>query len=136
MEWIEEKGPAHFEQWGGWDLKRNGCLVFPGVYGKGADGCYVVDLSRWSSTADILSWIMVIAGKDWADDACVVGFIQAINDILYRQIDTCSGGRVVQFTVAEVRKQIREVWEVVRIEKASIREAVARSSPAPSTTPA
>ena len=44
-------------QWGGWNLKKDGCLVFP-AYGTGTIDYYEVDLDSCTSTPEILDWIV------------------------------------------------------------------------------
>jgi hypothetical protein len=58
---VELRETAHFAQWGGWDLKGDGRLVFPRMDGAKARVNYSVDLARCTSAANVLDWIMTIA---------------------------------------------------------------------------
>jgi hypothetical protein len=95
------------EKWGGWCLQKNGCLVFP-AYGESTD--YEVDLDTCTSAAEILDWIAQIAGKNWAGDACLSGFVRAINEILNLQGTVCSYGQNKRLTVTEIRQRVRKIW--------------------------
>jgi hypothetical protein len=68
---------------------------------------YEVDLDTCTSAAEILDWIAQIAGKNWADDACLGGFVRAIDDILNLQCTLCSGREDKRLTVIEIQQRVR-----------------------------
>lgn len=70
---------------------------------------YEVDLYRCTSSAEVLDWIIQIAGKEWAsaehggddsehnpdgwtDDAILAGLVRALDDVLHPQAHLCSFG--------------------------------------------
>jgi hypothetical protein len=83
------------------------CVRESGDYEEGDD--YEVDLDTCTSSAEILDWIMQIAGKIWADDACLSGLVRALNGILDLQCTVCPHGQDKRLTVTEIRQRVRKV---------------------------
>jgi hypothetical protein len=53
-----------------------------------------------------LHLICQVAGKRWADDACLAGLVRLLNDVLRPQAYLCSCGSDKHTTRAEVMKRI------------------------------
>jgi hypothetical protein len=66
---------------------------------------YQIDPEHCCSSAQVLDWIMQIAGKPWATDACLAGLVRALDDILRPQDTLCSWGDDTELTVAQVRER-------------------------------
>jgi hypothetical protein len=77
-------------RWNGWRLKgtRLSYRPFPDrMY------AYPIDLEcQCTTSARMLDIIMQVAGKTWADDACLAGLIRALDHILRPQANLCSSG--------------------------------------------
>ena len=95
--------PIPLQDWGGWKL--DGCeLAYP-VYGGGGE--YPVDLTRFTSSAQVLDMIMQVAGKKWATDKCVAGLVRALDDLLQPQAHLCSGGSDKRITRTQIKKLLK-----------------------------
>jgi hypothetical protein len=71
---------------------------------------YPVTLEALTSPGDVLDLICQVAGKNWADDACLAGLVRALNDILAPQAYLCGGGITRIITESKVREIIKEFY--------------------------
>jgi hypothetical protein len=74
---------------------------------------YEVDLDDCLTSAEVLDWIMQVAGKTWADDATLAGLVRALGDVLQPQARLCSWGkstRISKTNVAELVTQAARRW--------------------------
>jgi hypothetical protein len=94
-------------QWNGW--QREGKALGYTVNEYGAE--YAIDLERFTSSAEVLDFIMQVAGKTWATDACLAGLVRALNDILNPQVFLCSWG-------TDKRLKLRELRHLLSVSKA------------------
>lgn len=69
---------------------------------------YPVDLTRMTSSAEALDWIMQVAGRSWQDDVSLAGFVRALNDLLAPQANLCSFGRDRRISRRRVQRLIRD----------------------------
>jgi hypothetical protein len=53
---------------------------------------YEVDLEHCRTSAEVLDWIMQVAGKNWATDAVLAGLVRALDEILDPQASLCGMG--------------------------------------------
>lgn len=84
------KRPRRTPQFGGWSLdRRTLCLVLRDVNG---DDLYEIDLERCRTSAQLLDWVMQVAGKLWATDAVLAGLVRALDAYLDPQTRLCSFG--------------------------------------------
>jgi hypothetical protein len=98
---AEGPPPVDRSRWGGWRLENWGergdehghpggwHLVYSAYPGGGR---YPVELERFASSGNMLDMVMQVAGKRWVDDACLAGFVRALNDILAPQANLCTFG--------------------------------------------
>ena len=102
--------PPEPRQWGGWKLKKSTYELEYFPYAKGETGAaysYSVDLERCTTSAQMLDWIMQIAGKTWANDVCLAGLVRALDDVLAPQGTLCSFGKSKTLTEAAIRKHVK-----------------------------
>jgi hypothetical protein len=106
-------------KWGEWELDR-ARLVLMHTAGYG----YEVDLEDCTTSAQVLDWIMQIAGKNWGTRKCVGGLVEALNDLLRPQANLCSFGADKTLTrerIAELVSQneldVRAQREMHRLEQ-------------------
>lgn len=61
---------------------------------RDADGTelYWIPLERCRTSAEVLDWIAQVAGKAWADDACLAGLVRAFDETLDLQGSLCGSG--------------------------------------------
>lgn len=80
----EEKLAGFFtEDFGQWHFDTESlCLIH-------AEGDYVIDLERITSSACILDWIMQVQRKEWADGITIYSLIVAFRRILDPQANYC-----------------------------------------------
>ena len=83
--------------WGGWRL--DDAHLWHGGY------CF--GLAEVTSSAKMLDMIMQIAGKSWADDACLAGLVRAFDDIFHPQSLLCSRGTDKRITAKDVRARLK-----------------------------
>jgi hypothetical protein len=77
--------------WGPWVLDTDARSI---VLAEDADlGTYDVRLDRCCDAADVLDWIVQIAGKEWADDRVTAGLVRALDDVLRLQANVCPWGK-------------------------------------------
>lgn len=89
--------------WGGWTVDSD-------HYTLDFDGDrYWFRLDDCVSSAEVLDKIMQIAGKRWADDACLAGLVRALNEILRPQANLCSFGTNKTLTSPKVQEMTRRV---------------------------
>ncbi len=85
--------PEPERQWGGWKLDSERLVLeYPAYPDAAGETHYRINLGDCTSSAHVLDEIMQIAGKNWATDECLAGFVHAINDILEPQANLCSFG--------------------------------------------
>lgn len=53
---------------------------------------YAIDLDRCTTSAEVLDWIIQVAGKSWATDCVLASLIRALQYYLHPQQTLCSGG--------------------------------------------
>jgi hypothetical protein len=88
--------------WGGWRLNTsNYTLEHPDGPAR-----YYVDLERCLTSAEVLDFIAQIAGKTWADDACLAGLVRALKSVLRVQSLLCSSGLSKELTAEQVRELV------------------------------
>lgn len=51
---------------------------------------YEIDLERCRTAAQVLDWIMQVAGKAWVTDKCLAGLVHALDELLHPQETMCS----------------------------------------------
>ena len=71
----------------GWRFDRRTLCLVPDVA-----PWYEVGLERCRTSAQMLDWIMQIAGKAWATDRVLAGLVRAFDYYLDPQAHLCSGG--------------------------------------------
>ena len=98
-------GTTHDHDWGGWELRPSGEPTLD--YKIGRREVYRVWLRQCTSSAEVLDWICQVAGKAWADDACVAGLVRALNDILRPQSNLCTGGGDKRITARRIDELAR-----------------------------
>jgi hypothetical protein len=86
--------------WAGWSLDR-------AKYTLSCRG-YEVDLEECTTSAEMLDWIMQVAGKSWATPEIVAGLVQAFADILDPQRHLCSGGASRLLTESRIRDLVKQ----------------------------
>jgi hypothetical protein len=82
LEWVRASDiemRARRRDWNGWELLRGTTWLSYPAYQNGAR--YEFDLSRCTSSAQVLDFIMQIGGKTWATKECLVGLVYAFDDI-------------------------------------------------------
>lgn len=95
---IPMKAHGHdTDKWGGWS--------FDGVF-LDFNGHYPVDMRYMTSSPKMLDLIMQVAGKKWADDACLAGLVRALDTIFYPQSCLCSCGRGKRLTKRNIRRKL------------------------------
>jgi hypothetical protein len=67
---------------------------------------YEIDLETCTTSAQVLDWIMQVAGKTWATDTVLAGLVRAFDDLLYPQANLCSSG--ISKTIEDVRDVIEQ----------------------------
>jgi hypothetical protein len=93
--------------WGPWHLNRSGMFLW--MNDETGYRQYEVDLKCCRTSAEVLDWIIQIAGKQWSNDAILSGLVRALNDVLYPQKNLCSGFMSGQsLTVAQIRRLVKE----------------------------
>src|SRR6266487_1772983 len=97
--------PDEPSDWGPWRLKTSTRELSVRV---GKQHSYEVDLDDCTTSAQVLDWMMQVAGKSWADDATIAGLVRALDDVLRPQANLCSGGRSKELTGAAIRRLVRE----------------------------
>jgi hypothetical protein len=86
--------------WGPWQLDTRTWVLYTTRPYR-----YEVDLEKCLDSAQVLDWIMQIAGKGWADDDTILaGLIRALHDVLDPQGQLCSGGMPKEITKARARE--------------------------------
>jgi hypothetical protein len=69
-------------KWDDWRLKSSNLVYFHPAYKR---DIYWIPLDQCTSSAEVLDWIMQLAGKTWASNACLGGLIHALDNILKPQ---------------------------------------------------
>ena len=70
---------AHLRDWNRWiHQESTGELVWE----VSKRYRYHVDLDQCTTREEVLDWICQIAGKTWATDACLAGFVRALIDLV------------------------------------------------------
>jgi hypothetical protein len=94
--------------WGPWRFDGR-CRVL--VHANG----YEIDLAQSTTSAEVLDWIVQVAGKSWGDDTCLAQLVRAFDDLLQPQATLCSFGlekgpinikAVLTWTAAERRERM------------------------------
>lgn len=99
--------PVRSKDWGPWRLMKQSCELStdPRSHVRYA---YPVDLTRCTTSAEVLDRICQIAQKTWANDATLAGLVRAINEILYPQATLCSSGRHLTISVEDIKARVRD----------------------------
>jgi hypothetical protein len=82
---MEVLSPSEF-RWGSWKLEADDVLLLEHESG------YLVRLDEMTTSAQVLDWIMQVAGKSWSAGGAIDGLLAAIDDIVDPQATLCSGG--------------------------------------------
>jgi hypothetical protein len=90
--------------WGQWRYDPE-VLVLIFTMDDQRDHHYEVDLERCKTSAQVLDWIMQVAGKNWATPQVMYDLIRAIDDLLHLQSNYCSWGEERNPDVYEVLKK-------------------------------
>ena len=56
------------------------------------EGMYEISFSECRNSATVLDWIFQIHGKSWADEATLVGLLNAFDEVLHPQETICGQG--------------------------------------------
>ena len=54
---------------------------------------YYIDLAQCQTSAEMLDWIMQVAGKDWATDWVLASLVRDLNRLLIPQRTLCASGQ-------------------------------------------
>lgn len=103
--------PDRARGWHGWQLDpehRVLTLERDGVF------LYEVDLERAVTPAQALDWVAQVAGKTWATDEVLAGFVRALDDTVDLQATLCPFGRSRRLTLAELDRRIAHRIELGR----------------------
>jgi hypothetical protein len=103
--------------WGSWRL--NADVFTLELFDDAGHWRYEVDLERCESNSAVLDWIIQVAGKAWANAACLAGLVHALDDVLDPQATLCSWRTLGDKTKSLTRREIR----------ALVRDAVRRGAP-------
>lgn len=106
-----------FGDWGPWRLNAS-------TYVLDLPERYEVDLERCLDSAQVLDWVVQVAGKTWATPEVVAGLVRALDDVLYPQSTICGSGVGKSLTAAAVRKRVVSLVE--RSAKTGTRSAAIR----------
>jgi hypothetical protein len=86
---VLKRRPVRRSEFGGWRLDRRAhCLVL-----QAPDAWYEIPLAECRTSAQVLDWILQIAGKTWATPTIVAGLVRALDYYLDPQATLCSFGR-------------------------------------------
>lgn len=100
-------GNVNIKDWGPWSLDTETNVL------DGPSG-YYVDLDRCQTSAQVLDWIMQIAGKTWgAEPETLAGLVHALNDILRPQANLCGSGYGTTMSDAQIKSAVK-AYEGVR----------------------
>lgn len=92
------------QSWGPWRLDVDG--VYPALEHARED--YPVNLTNCNTSAEVLDWIVQVAGKGWADDATLAGLVRAFRDVLHPQANLCSMGQAKTLSTSRLNELITE----------------------------
>jgi hypothetical protein len=83
--------------WGRWTLN-------PDIAALEINGgaLYYVDLDQLRDPGQVVDWLCQIAGKTWADDETLAGFVRAVVDIFSPQGTMCPGGNMYRINDAQL----------------------------------
>lgn len=68
---------------------------------------YSVNLRECTTSARVLDWIFQVAGKEWASDTALAGFVRALGDILDPQRNLCPFGDDNTITVERIAALVK-----------------------------
>jgi hypothetical protein len=89
------------KRWRGWQYRADNLTLTCHAGGYP----YEIDLGTCTSSAEVLDWIMQIAGKTWGSDDVIAGLVRALDGLLYPQANLCSSGQ--NLTIDNVRAVIK-----------------------------
>lgn len=69
----------HGKRWGRWQYNKEQLILDYLDPRKGGKSRYYVDLERCRTGAQILDWILQIAGKDWASNEDIGNLVRALD---------------------------------------------------------
>lgn len=70
---------------------------------------YEVDLERCTTSAEVLDWIMHVAGKHWSTPEVVAGLIHALNQVLRPKANLCAQG--IERGPLNVRQHLEQIGQ-------------------------
>jgi len=91
-------------EWNGWRLETTNYTL--DAFDTNGHWLYGVDLERCTTSAEVLDWIMQVAGKQWATPELMSGLLCALRDVLNPQATLCSCGRSKRLTKSELRSRV------------------------------
>jgi hypothetical protein len=84
--------------WDIWRLDPRNYTLVAGSWQR-----YYVDLERCLTSAQMLDWIIQVAGKTWATADVLAGLVHALDEVLRPQARLCSLGSSKTLTARQVR---------------------------------
>lgn len=78
------------KRWGRWTLDKDALAL---SLAEGTQDEYEVDLERCTKSAEVLDWIMQVAGKTGVSEEDLGYLVRAINDLLRPQATMCGAGK-------------------------------------------
>jgi hypothetical protein len=91
-----------------WEVKK-GNLTLSLKNSRGRE-IYYIDLERCLTSAQVLDWIMQVAGKRWATSAVLAGLVRALAFVLHPQQNLCSWGRPKSLTREQIKMLVHD-WD-------------------------
>jgi hypothetical protein len=112
--------PRRRHEWGPWRLDPTTRVLYPVWPYR-----YEVDLDTCTTSAEVLDWILQIAGKAWAspehggldpthnpdgwtEDQIIAGLVRALDDVLHPQAHLCSSGQSKRLGKRRIAELVRK----------------------------
>lgn len=99
-ELVAAERPLEARDWRPWTL-------YAGASVLELPGRYEVDLERCRDSAEVLDWIVQVAGKSWATAEIVAGLVRALDDVLRLQSSICGSGVSHRISRTAIRRRVR-----------------------------
>jgi hypothetical protein len=88
-------------RWGVWWFEPSNYTL------RHEDGGYEIDLEECNDSAEVLDWIVQVAGKGWCKPEDLGNLVLALDDLLYLQKNFCPDGKAQpRLSKAELRRLI------------------------------